>query len=226
MSKKRPARQTIRFSDSKKQPPSRAAWQANAAPSPDTTDSQLRKDLDLERERLTKAGGSEPTVDAIRQAADAFFWSEYLGKCDDTGIGARKAARRLYNESIRVLMSWMRHAWPENPAIDSAFQSVVHAVRNGDLTAAEQIVERIQSADESAGFNVTLKMLRLHAGCKTRTPFRTAIKGENPDHEKRGNPYWYRYAQLLPILKAKTSTAKFNWPSSVAGLKKPTKTSE
>ena len=216
----------IRNSDSKKQPPSRAAGQANAAPSPDTTDSQLRKDLDDELKRLTEAGGSEPTVDAIRQGADALFWSEYLAKCDDTGIGVRKAARRLYNESSRVLMSWMRRAWPENPAIDSAFQSVVHAVRNGDLTAAEQIVERIQSADESAGFDVTLEMLRLHAGCESRTPILTAIKGEDPDHEKRGNPFWYRYAQLLPILKAKTSTAKFNWPSSVDGLKKPEKTSE
>lgn len=81
--------------------------------------------------------------------------------------------------------------------------------------------------DELYGkFDVTLQMLRIHAGCDSLTPFKSALDGETLDREKRGKPFWYRYDQLLPILNAKSNTAQYTWPTSVDGLKKTAKTSK
>ena len=66
--------------------------------------------------------------------------------------------------------------------------------------------------------DVTIQMLRDHAGC-SRQPVMSAMKGETLTKERLGQADWYVYAELLPILKAKSNTARFRWPPSVAGLK-------
>ena len=72
--------------------------------------------------------------------------------------------------------------------------------------------------------DVTIQMLRDHAGC-SRQPVMSAMKGETLTKERLGQADWYVYAELLPILKAKSNTAQFRWPPSVAGLKKTAKNS-
>ena len=72
--------------------------------------------------------------------------------------------------------------------------------------------------------DVTIQMLRDHAGC-SRQPVMKAMEGETLTKERLGRADWYVYAELLPILKAKSNTAQFRWPPSVAGLKKTAKNS-
>ena len=72
--------------------------------------------------------------------------------------------------------------------------------------------------------DVTIRMLMDHADC-SRTPILNAIKGETLTKVRRGRADWYVFAELQPILRAKQNTAKFTWPSSVAGLKKTAKNS-
>ena len=81
------------------------------------------------------------------------------------------------------------------------------------------------AADDIGTYDVTIKMLCKHIG-RGRTPVRNALKNEQLDKERRGREDWFRYAQLRPFLRAKKSTTKFDWPSSVAGLRKPAKTSK
>lgn len=117
-----------------------------------------------------------------------------------------------------------QHQAGEIPAeqLIAAIANAIPAFNPNDASIVYARLER-EFVILSAGTepDVTIQMLMDHAGC-SRTPIGKALEGETLTKELRGKPEWFVYAELLPLLKAKSNTAKFHWPSSVAGLKKKT----
>jgi hypothetical protein len=109
-------------------------------------------------EELARLDTDTPDVETVKNAVWRYFETLYAADRDEMPLFYRTAAGKVSNAFRQLIMGWMRTAWPENPAIDSAFQNVVCAVRDGDSSAAEELVSRIGDArlahDEPSAYQV------------------------------------------------------------------------
>ncbi len=112
-------------------------------------DELLRQQIVGWQKQLAESDVALPTAETIKTAASLYWQTRYAQEKPDTPLHYHTAAGQACNDSIRLIMSWMRKACPENLSIDSAFQDVVCAVRNGDFTGTQQLAALLKKQAES-----------------------------------------------------------------------------
>ncbi|MEO2015362.1 MAG: hypothetical protein ABGZ53_13415 [Fuerstiella sp.] len=107
-------------------------------------DELLRQQIVGWQKQLAESDVALPTAETIKTAASLYWQTRYAQEKPDTPLHYHTAAGKACNECIRLIMSWMRKSCPDNLAIDSAFQNVVCAVRDGDFTGTQQLAELLK----------------------------------------------------------------------------------
>lgn len=76
--------------------------------------------------------------------------------------------------------------------------------------------------DTGADEFVSFEQLRVHAGWSSESSCYRAVRGQDVQRKPDGRTWLYRYADVLPFLRAKTRP---DWPDSAASLKLETRKS-
>lgn len=116
-----------------------------------------------------------------------------------------------------VSLSRIQERQFECTAFAQAFVDPVDHSALGALVATERAFIADHACEE---FDVTKKMLQIHAGWRTLTNINKAFDGESFDRIQDGKQHRFKYKQILSVLRAKDATKRIQWPDAAAGLKK------
>lgn len=113
----------------------------------------LRGHVDDWRQRIEEYDVPLPDVAIIKATVVLFYETFYSTNHKSTPIFVLTVATTVHKKAINLICRWMRKAWPENPSITSSFNDTVTAIRDGELSAAEQIAERLAAGSRSSSLN-------------------------------------------------------------------------